>query len=99
MRPELLVFGFTMAAVTMIISETLQIPLMGFILQPTCIPSKQYVLTAHRSWREVEGSGEKWRGRGRRRWREVEVEGGEGGRRWRKVEGGRRWRLGKRRWR
>jgi hypothetical protein len=42
MRPDLLMFGFTMAQVTMIVSEALKIPLIGFVLQPTSIPSKAY---------------------------------------------------------
>jgi hypothetical protein len=42
LKPDLLIFGFTMANIAMIISESLKIPLIGFILQPTCIPSKRY---------------------------------------------------------
>jgi len=42
MKPDFLMFGFTMASIAMIISEALRIPLLGFILQPTCIPSSQY---------------------------------------------------------
>ncbi len=42
MRPDVICFGFTMAAVAMNVSEVLRIPLMGFLLQPTSLPSKQY---------------------------------------------------------
>jgi len=42
MKPELLIFGFTIVNVAMIVSQALKIPLMGFILQPTCIPSDDY---------------------------------------------------------
>mmetsp|Transcript_2467 Transcript_2467/g.4774 ORF Transcript_2467/g.4774 Transcript_2467/m.4774 type:complete len:1014 (+) Transcript_2467:114-3155(+) len=42
MKPDYLMFGFTMASVAMIVSEALGIPLMGFILQPSCIPSNHY---------------------------------------------------------
>mmetsp|Transcript_17964 Transcript_17964/g.29140 ORF Transcript_17964/g.29140 Transcript_17964/m.29140 type:complete len:977 (+) Transcript_17964:168-3098(+) len=42
MKPDYLMFGFTLASVAMIISEALKLPLIGFVLQPTCIPSKQY---------------------------------------------------------
>ena len=41
-KPDLLMFGFTMAAVAMTVSEALKIPLLGFILQPTCIPTKRF---------------------------------------------------------
>ncbi|CEO97581.1 Glycosyltransferase family 28 N-terminal domain-containing protein [Plasmodiophora brassicae] len=42
MAPDALVYGFTVASIAMIISEKLQIPMLGFVLQPTCIPSSQY---------------------------------------------------------
>ncbi|CAK8986148.1 Transmembrane protein 65 [Durusdinium trenchii] len=42
LRPNLLIFGFTLAHVAMNVSSALGIPLMGLILQPTCIPSKEY---------------------------------------------------------
>uniref|UniRef100_A0A7S3PHE7 FYVE-type domain-containing protein n=2 Tax=Aplanochytrium stocchinoi TaxID=215587 RepID=A0A7S3PHE7_9STRA len=42
LKPDCLVFGFTMAAVAMTTSEALGIPLMGFVLQPTCIPSRRF---------------------------------------------------------
>uniref|UniRef100_A0A7S4MBL6 Glycosyltransferase family 28 N-terminal domain-containing protein n=1 Tax=Odontella aurita TaxID=265563 RepID=A0A7S4MBL6_9STRA len=42
MKPDLLMFGFTMASVTLIASEALGIPVAGFVLQPTSIPSSQY---------------------------------------------------------
>lgn len=42
MKPDYLMFGFTLASIAMIISESLQIPIIGFILQPTCLPSSQY---------------------------------------------------------
>mmetsp|Transcript_30357 Transcript_30357/g.64028 ORF Transcript_30357/g.64028 Transcript_30357/m.64028 type:complete len:617 (-) Transcript_30357:134-1984(-) len=41
-RPDFLMFGFTMATVTLIASEALRIPVMGFVLQPTSIPSAAY---------------------------------------------------------
>eukprot|EP00548_Thalassiothrix_antarctica_P019250 CAMPEP_0194188208 /NCGR_PEP_ID=MMETSP0154-20130528/54107_1 /TAXON_ID=1049557 /ORGANISM="Thalassiothrix antarctica, Strain L6-D1" /LENGTH=759 /DNA_ID=CAMNT_0038908475 /DNA_START=32 /DNA_END=2311 /DNA_ORIENTATION=- len=42
LQPSLLIYGFTMASVATVISETLKIPLIGFILQPTSIPSEEY---------------------------------------------------------
>jgi sterol 3beta-glucosyltransferase len=42
LRPDALVYGFTMANIAMILSEKFQIPCVGFILQPTSIPSAQY---------------------------------------------------------
>eukprot|EP00667_Euglena_gracilis_P004023 EG_transcript_4038 len=39
LRPNVLIFGFTMTHIAMMISELLQIPMVGFILQPTIIPS------------------------------------------------------------
>ena len=42
LHPDLLLFGFTVTNIAMIISEALNIPLIGFILQPTCMPSEQY---------------------------------------------------------
>lgn len=42
LKPDYLLFGFTLTHVAMIISEALQIPLLGLVLQPTCIPSVQY---------------------------------------------------------
>jgi hypothetical protein len=42
MRPDALIYGFTMANMALIISEALNIPILGFILQPTVIPSSQY---------------------------------------------------------
>eukprot|EP00924_Labyrinthula_sp_SR-Ha-C_P004522 maker-scaffold_1-snap-gene-3.1-mRNA-1 protein AED:0.01 eAED:0.01 QI:0/1/0.75/1/1/1/4/29/813 len=42
LKPDYLIFGFTMAAVTMNVSEALNIPLLGFVLQPTCIPTKEF---------------------------------------------------------
>eukprot|EP00588_Corethron_pennatum_P029796 CAMPEP_0194317800 /NCGR_PEP_ID=MMETSP0171-20130528/14523_1 /TAXON_ID=218684 /ORGANISM="Corethron pennatum, Strain L29A3" /LENGTH=714 /DNA_ID=CAMNT_0039074521 /DNA_START=78 /DNA_END=2225 /DNA_ORIENTATION=+ len=42
LKPELLLYGFTMASITTVVSEALKIPLIGFMLQPTCIPSQQY---------------------------------------------------------
>lgn len=42
LKPQALIYGFTMVSIAMIISEKLQIPCCGFILQPTTIPSTQY---------------------------------------------------------
>jgi sterol 3beta-glucosyltransferase len=42
MKPDALCYGFTMANIAMIASEVLGIPLIGFVLQPSCIPSKSY---------------------------------------------------------
>lgn len=42
LRPDLLIYGFTLTNVAMIISEAQNIPMMGFVLQPTCLPSHQY---------------------------------------------------------
>lgn len=41
-RPvDLIVFGFTLAGVAALVSERCRTPLIGFILQPSRIPSKQ----------------------------------------------------------
>ena len=42
LKPDAIVYGFTMTNIAMVISEALQIPMCGFILQPTVIPSKEY---------------------------------------------------------
>lgn len=42
LRPDVILFGFTTTHIAMILSESLEIPLIGFLLQPTVIPSKQY---------------------------------------------------------
>mmetsp|Transcript_23053 Transcript_23053/g.50293 ORF Transcript_23053/g.50293 Transcript_23053/m.50293 type:complete len:726 (-) Transcript_23053:2565-4742(-) len=42
MKPDVIVYGFTMVTIAMIVSEALKIPLIGFVLQPTSIPSKDY---------------------------------------------------------
>mmetsp|Transcript_49198 Transcript_49198/g.73149 ORF Transcript_49198/g.73149 Transcript_49198/m.73149 type:complete len:699 (+) Transcript_49198:42-2138(+) len=42
LKPDYLIYGFTMASLAMIASEALNIPLIGFILQPTSIPSCEY---------------------------------------------------------
>lgn len=43
MKPDTLCFGFNLANLAMIVSEALKIPMIGFILQPTCIPSEMYL--------------------------------------------------------
>ena len=35
MRPDVMIYGFTVASVAMVCSEALSIPAIGFILQPT----------------------------------------------------------------
>eukprot|EP00929_Paragymnodinium_shiwhaense_P045190 TRINITY_DN23119_c0_g1_i3.p1 TRINITY_DN23119_c0_g1~~TRINITY_DN23119_c0_g1_i3.p1 ORF type:complete len:1218 (+),score=272.76 TRINITY_DN23119_c0_g1_i3:82-3735(+) len=45
---DLVVFAFTVAGAAAIISEHCQIPIVGFIFQPSCIPSKE------ESWKAVE---------------------------------------------
>eukprot|EP00930_Biecheleria_cincta_P096987 TRINITY_DN88747_c0_g1_i1.p1 TRINITY_DN88747_c0_g1~~TRINITY_DN88747_c0_g1_i1.p1 ORF type:complete len:718 (+),score=86.07 TRINITY_DN88747_c0_g1_i1:59-2212(+) len=42
MQPDVLFFGFTVTHIALILSESLHIPVIGFILQPTVIPSAQY---------------------------------------------------------
>ena len=42
LRPQGIVYGFTMANIAMICSEALHIPIVGFILQPSVIPSTEY---------------------------------------------------------
>lgn len=42
LKPDYLMFGFTMVSISMIASEALGIPLLGFVLQPTSIPSIEY---------------------------------------------------------
>jgi len=46
LRPDALIYGFTCANIAMILSEKFQIPCVGFILQPTSIPSQQYAPVA-----------------------------------------------------
>eukprot|EP01126_Amoeba_proteus_P016368 TRINITY_DN17574_c0_g2_i1.p1 TRINITY_DN17574_c0_g2~~TRINITY_DN17574_c0_g2_i1.p1 ORF type:complete len:281 (-),score=51.77 TRINITY_DN17574_c0_g2_i1:12-854(-) len=43
MHPDLIIYGFTMTSIAVILSEALRIPILGFILQPTCIPSRDYL--------------------------------------------------------
>jgi len=38
---DLIMFGFTLAGVAALVSERCKKPLIGLILQPSCIPSKQ----------------------------------------------------------
>eukprot|EP00906_Rhabdomonas_costata_P013067 RCo018797 len=42
LKPDLLIYGITMLNISMIVSEVLQIPMIGFVLQPACIPSSDY---------------------------------------------------------
>jgi len=42
MNPDAIMFGFTLPSIAMIVSESLNIPIIGFILQPTSIPSSRY---------------------------------------------------------
>jgi len=41
-RPDYLLFGFNTANIALILSESFRLPMCGFILQPTIIPSVQY---------------------------------------------------------
>eukprot|EP00667_Euglena_gracilis_P005543 EG_transcript_5587 len=43
LQPHLLVYGFTLPSIAIIISELLHIPIIGFILQPSVIPSSDTV--------------------------------------------------------
>jgi len=42
LRPDVILFGFPVANLAMVLSESLGIPLIGLFLQPTVIPSKHY---------------------------------------------------------
>lgn len=42
LQPDFLCYSFTTANIAFIISEALNIPMVGFFLQPTCLPSKTY---------------------------------------------------------
>jgi len=42
LKPDALIYGFNMVNVAMILSEKFQIPAVGFMLQPTNIPSSAY---------------------------------------------------------
>ena len=42
-RPHLVIYGFTMPNIAMIISEKQKIPMIGFVLQPSVIPSEHTV--------------------------------------------------------
>ncbi|KAH9256293.1 hypothetical protein BASA81_005514 [Batrachochytrium salamandrivorans] len=42
LKPDYLVYGFTMVNIAMILSEVFHIPCCGFVLQPTSLPSKAY---------------------------------------------------------
>eukprot|EP01127_Copromyxa_protea_P014440 TRINITY_DN4019_c0_g1_i2.p1 TRINITY_DN4019_c0_g1~~TRINITY_DN4019_c0_g1_i2.p1 ORF type:complete len:1029 (+),score=204.55 TRINITY_DN4019_c0_g1_i2:415-3087(+) len=42
MKPDAIIYGFTMASIALLLCEALHIPIIGFILQPTSIPSSQY---------------------------------------------------------
>lgn len=41
-KPDMLMFSFNTATVAQILGEALNVPICGFLLQPTVIPSKQY---------------------------------------------------------
>eukprot|EP00668_Euglena_longa_P041584 GGOE01054745.1.p1 GENE.GGOE01054745.1~~GGOE01054745.1.p1 ORF type:complete len:641 (+),score=129.55 GGOE01054745.1:66-1988(+) len=41
LRPNVLIYGFTMPHIALMISELFKIPMIGFILQPNVIPSKE----------------------------------------------------------
>eukprot|EP00667_Euglena_gracilis_P001782 EG_transcript_1782 len=41
LRPDVLIYGFTMPHIALMISELFKIPMIGFILQPGVIPSKE----------------------------------------------------------
>lgn len=43
-----LIYGFTLCQISMIVSKALQVPMCGFMLQPTAIPSKE------RDWKPVQ---------------------------------------------
>jgi len=42
LKPDAIIYGFTMVNIAMILSEKFQIPAVGFVLQPTSIPSRHY---------------------------------------------------------
>jgi UDP:flavonoid glycosyltransferase YjiC (YdhE family) len=42
LMPDAIIFGFTLANIALMCSESLQIPIIGFLLQPTVIPSQVY---------------------------------------------------------
>eukprot|EP00906_Rhabdomonas_costata_P035107 RCo049347 len=42
LKPDVVIFGFTVANIALIVHEALGIPIVGFVLQPTCIPSEAY---------------------------------------------------------
>jgi len=42
LQPDVIIYGFTLVNIAMIISEKFHIPAVGFMLQPTVIPSEQY---------------------------------------------------------
>ena len=42
LKPDGIVYGFTLANIAMICAESLRIPIVGFILQPSIIPSSEY---------------------------------------------------------
>eukprot|EP01126_Amoeba_proteus_P066699 TRINITY_DN9707_c0_g1_i2.p1 TRINITY_DN9707_c0_g1~~TRINITY_DN9707_c0_g1_i2.p1 ORF type:complete len:565 (-),score=112.25 TRINITY_DN9707_c0_g1_i2:19-1527(-) len=42
MKPNLIIYSFTLCSLAILIGESIGIPILGFILQPTCIPSKEY---------------------------------------------------------
>lgn len=43
MKPDCIVYAFTVANIALILADALQIPIIGFVLQPTCIPSVAYL--------------------------------------------------------
>eukprot|EP00746_Dinoflagellata_sp_MGD_P082402 gnl/MRDRNA2_/MRDRNA2_327179_c0_seq1.p1 gnl/MRDRNA2_/MRDRNA2_327179_c0~~gnl/MRDRNA2_/MRDRNA2_327179_c0_seq1.p1 ORF type:complete len:540 (-),score=70.45 gnl/MRDRNA2_/MRDRNA2_327179_c0_seq1:52-1620(-) len=42
LKPDVIIYGFTLTHIALVLSEALQIPILGFVLQPTVIPSQQY---------------------------------------------------------
>ena len=60
MRPDVLLFGFTTMNIAMILSESLRIPMIGFLLQPTVIPSDQYPATVPIESKVQPSAAHKW---------------------------------------
>ena len=46
LRPDAIIYGFTLTSIACILSEKFKIPCVGFILQPTVIPSSAYAPVA-----------------------------------------------------
>eukprot|EP00516_Mucochytrium_quahogii_P001014 CAMPEP_0203751268 /NCGR_PEP_ID=MMETSP0098-20131031/5363_1 /ASSEMBLY_ACC=CAM_ASM_000208 /TAXON_ID=96639 /ORGANISM=" , Strain NY0313808BC1" /LENGTH=743 /DNA_ID=CAMNT_0050640903 /DNA_START=507 /DNA_END=2738 /DNA_ORIENTATION=+ len=57
LEPDLICYTFTTVNLAMIISEAMKIPMIGFFLQPTVLPSHQYPALSPLKYEDVQNAG------------------------------------------